>query len=272
MNSMNDGNPGSNVKDTADAVRGIVEAVPIYEDLLQPATQELGKGLHTLSKLVNIALAPVSGLVWGYDKIAEYMQVSMEEKLKDTPKEDIITPDPSIAVPTVETLRYTAHNEELRDMFSNLLATAMDRTKAAKAHPSFVEIIRQISPDEAKILKVLDGKSPSPLVKLRLYDPNTNHFAEPLINFSALPYEVVCSNPELGPSYMENITRLGLTNISYSTYSVNPNAYDSIYSHHIINEWKLVAEERGKRFEVNQGALTRTAFGQKFFEACILSS
>jgi len=54
---------GSNVRDTAEAVKGIVEAVPIYQDLAQPAVHELGKGLQTAAKTVHIALAPVKVLV-----------------------------------------------------------------------------------------------------------------------------------------------------------------------------------------------------------------
>lgn len=70
------------IKDTADSVRGIVEAVPVYEDLLQPAAQELGKGLQTLSKTINIALSPISGLVWGYEQIKGYIQPALEKDLK----------------------------------------------------------------------------------------------------------------------------------------------------------------------------------------------
>ncbi|WKA57149.1 hypothetical protein QWY16_11620 [Planococcus shenhongbingii] len=60
----------SNIKDTADAIKGIVEAVPVYEDALQPAAQELSKGFVVLAKTVNMALAPLSGLVWGYERIS----------------------------------------------------------------------------------------------------------------------------------------------------------------------------------------------------------
>jgi Abortive infection alpha len=260
----------SNIKDTADVVKGIVEAVPVYQDMLQPAAKELGKGVHTLSKLVNIALTPVSAMVWGYDQIKEYVQTSLEQKLKETPQEDIVHPDLTVAGPALEALRFTGHKEELREMFSNLLATAMDRKKATNAHPSFVDIIKQISPDEAKILQMLDGKTPIPIIKIRIYGNPSHAFAEPLINFSVIPYDARCSNPELGPSFLENITRLGLTNISYDTYNVNPNAYDIIENHPIINEWKDHAKNLDKRIEISRGALTRTAFGEKFYNSCVI--
>ena len=57
----------NNVRDAADAVTGLVRAVPVYEDIAQPAARELGVALQTVAKTVHIALAPVSALVWGYD-------------------------------------------------------------------------------------------------------------------------------------------------------------------------------------------------------------
>ena len=54
------------VRDTAEAVKGIVEAVPVYEDLLQPAVRQVGKALETVAKCVHIALFPVATLVWSY--------------------------------------------------------------------------------------------------------------------------------------------------------------------------------------------------------------
>ena len=38
-------------------------------------------------------------------------------------------------------------------MYVNLLETAMDKETAANAHPAFVEVVRQMVPDEAKIVQ-----------------------------------------------------------------------------------------------------------------------
>ncbi|MDR6943028.1 hypothetical protein [Mucilaginibacter pocheonensis] len=37
----------SNVKSTIEAVTGLVKAVPVYEDALQPAAKQVGKSLET---------------------------------------------------------------------------------------------------------------------------------------------------------------------------------------------------------------------------------
>jgi hypothetical protein len=53
------------IKDPADAVKGIVEAVPVYQDALQPAVREIGRGLQTVAKTIHIALAPVAAIGLG---------------------------------------------------------------------------------------------------------------------------------------------------------------------------------------------------------------
>ena len=57
-----------------------------------------------------------------------------------------------IAVPVVEAMRYNSHKEELREMFTNLVGAAM-HADSIDAHPAFVDIIKQLSPDEGKMIK-----------------------------------------------------------------------------------------------------------------------
>ena len=43
--------------------------VDIYNDAAHPALSEVGKAIQGLTR---IALAPITGMVWGYEKISEY--------------------------------------------------------------------------------------------------------------------------------------------------------------------------------------------------------
>src|SRR5947207_1857122 len=77
------------------------------------------------------------------------------EILKDVPKEDIITPKPNVAGPTLQALTFTEGEPELQELFANLLAASMDIKTAPFAHPSFIEVIKQMTSDEAKIMKYI---------------------------------------------------------------------------------------------------------------------
>lgn len=257
------------VKDTAEAVKGIVEAVPIYEDLFQPAVQELGKGLHTLSKTIHIALMPVSALVWGYEQIKSYTLSSLEEKLKDIPRENIIPPDPTVAGPALEALRYTGHKEELREMFSNLLATAMNIDVASNAHPSFVEIIKQISPDEAKIIKYLGHNNYLPLINLHRTVPNGDGEATIYRNFSLVGEQANCIFVELVPSYLDNLQRLGIINIPEGRHLTPDDKYSLLENHAILRSLCAELTNQNATPILQKRYFFLTTFGTQFYNACI---
>ena len=152
----------SKVNDSVKAVTGLVKAVPIYQDALQPLAKETGKALQTIGKVVNTALIPVKGLVWGAEKFEKFIKFKVEEKLKNTHVNDICSPNLSIAGPAFESLKYVGHEETLQEMYANLLANAMDINTKDDAHPSFVEIIKQLSSEEAKLLLFLSQQTSYP--------------------------------------------------------------------------------------------------------------
>lgn len=145
----------SKVKDAADIVKGIVEHVPVYQDLVQPAAKEVGTALQTVAKTVHIALAPVSVLIWGYDQIKDWVQKTVTEKLKDVPPEEIVPPRVAVAGPTIEALRFAAEEPTMRELYANLLATSMTAKRQGKAHPAYVDIIRQLEVIDVHVLNFI---------------------------------------------------------------------------------------------------------------------
>lgn len=260
--------PTTNIKDSAEAIKGIIEAVPIYQDLAQPALQELGKGLQTLSKTVHIALAPVSAMVWGYEKISGYLQTILEAKLENVPSENIIAPDISIAGPTIESMRFTGDKEELRDMFANLLASAMNSETADDAHPSFVEIIKQLNIDEAKILKYIKGTDFPTLNVIANHGSSTH--TSVMENFSDISFKAGCEKPEKIHSYLENLNRLGLIKLYTTGYFLDDIEYIDIENNSIILDAVQLAASVGEPKIIRSHAHS-TMFGTQFYNSCIKS-
>ena len=128
----------TNIKATIEAVTGLAKAIPVYQDTLQPAAKQVGQSLETITKTVNIALAPIKALVWGYEQIETFITCRVSEKLKDVPPENITTPKPEVAGPAIEALRFSGYNPNLRELYANLLANAMDKSTIHLAHPGFV--------------------------------------------------------------------------------------------------------------------------------------
>ncbi len=122
----------------------------VYDDALHPALSEVG---HILQGVVKVSLAPNSAIVWGYDKISSYLDEAIPQyfKNKKISEEKIISPDPAIAVPAIEAMRYT-NKGILRQMYVDILGVSMNEDTADFIHPSFAEVIKQLTPDEAKII------------------------------------------------------------------------------------------------------------------------
>ncbi|MEI4987924.1 DUF4393 domain-containing protein [Aeromonas caviae] len=264
----------NNIRDAADAIKGIAEAVPLYQDAVQPAAKEVGMALKTVAKTIHIALAPVSALVWGYDQFKDFLSTRVAEKLKDVPPENIVTPKPNVAGPALEALRYTGHEESLRDMYANLLASSMNSSTANAVHPAFVEIIKQLTPDEARILKLFTVNRPFPLINIRriVRDNNNKRTGSVNIvtNFSLLGLEADCERPDDTPIYLNNLCRLGLAEIPEMLNFTAPNVYDALENSEQVRSIMDVFEkiEPGSTTIV-RGGLRVTDFGRVFCGLCV---
>lgn len=134
---------------------GLGELVPeIYRDMLQPAAREIGDGLATIAKAVKICLAPLEAGIWGYAQIRDWLSVRVTRIHADRQTKNIKQPPLSIAGPLVFQMIFAKDEPELRELYASLLSSAMDKDNASP-HPAFVNIIQQLTPDEAKILRFL---------------------------------------------------------------------------------------------------------------------
>jgi hypothetical protein len=258
-------------KDIIEAVTALTKAVPIYQDAVQPVAKELGKTLKTVVKAVNAALIPVEALVWGIDKIRDFIHTRLAQKLQNTPPEKIVTPDATIAGPVLESLRYTGHQESLRELYANLLANSMDERTAREAHPAFVDIIRNMSPDEAKIMQFMAIHSDYPMIHIKRVTKKDSSFRFTQKNLSLVGINAGCLNPGLTSSYAENLERLGLVRIIQDRYIANEDLYNPLIEHPDIKGIiSKITESDEYRAEVVKGAIEVTRFGWQFINACVI--
>jgi hypothetical protein len=262
--------PGINIRDTADAVRGAAEAIPVYQDAVQPAAKEVGKGLETIAKTINVALAPLEALVWGYDQFKEFLSTKVAERLSETPPEDIAEPKLHVAGPALEALRFTGHEESLRDLYANLLAASMDVTTASLAHPSFVEIIKQLTPDEARLMTYFSTASRLPVIDIRGTHDDRSGYYEAETNISLYGRDASCEHPHLTPTYLDNLSRLGLIEIAKKFYT-DEAAYEELENHPSVLEIKKqVNEEESVSAQVDRKVVQITQLGEQFIRACVI--
>lgn len=137
-----------------DDIKSIIPLDKVYEDALSPAMKQIGKSLESVAKTSRFLLAPIDYLAAQHDRWERYLK-KVSEKVND---ENLIEGHPQIVIPTLEGLSLTYENSLLSELFINLLANSIDKTKQDLAHPAFPNIIKQLSHDEAVILFYLKKK------------------------------------------------------------------------------------------------------------------
>ncbi len=263
------------IRDVVDAVTGVAKAVPVYQDVVQPAAQEMGKALQTVAKTVHVALAPVSALVWGYDQIKEFVSTKVAERLKNIPPENLISPTPNVAGPALEALRYTGHESSLSDLYANLLATAMDKSTAQGAHPAFVEIIKQLTPDEAKLVALFVNDRTLPLINLRWeFKPNPEGKTggkDVLVHYSHLGTVAGCEFPHMTPTYLDNLCRLGLAEIPPFFEYTSKGVYDALENDPMVETTKASIKSNAEiQPVIERKQLRVTELGKQFARVCVV--
>jgi hypothetical protein len=256
----------SNVKSTIDAATGLVKAIPIYQDTVQPSAKQVGKSLETITKAINIALAPIKALVWGYEQIEQFVTTRVAEKLKNVKEENIVTPPPQVAGPAIEALRYSGHDENLRELFANLIATSMDKDTIDKAHPGYVEIIKNLSSDEALLLTAFLVRSEYPVIDVRVERKDVDGYHIVLHHYSHLQKIIVVKRSDLMPSYLDNLCRLGILEIPGEAHLTSENTYEPLENDEHIELYRKAIGKTEHEISFRRRLIQLTTFGEQFVE------
>lgn len=246
----------------------------IYGDLAQPSVKKVGIALET-------TLEFCTSIMWPLKLQTEKRRLNFEKRLHDYKKkienihdEKVVPINPQLGTPIMDRLGYIT-NDDIADMFLNLLTTGSSIDTVSAAHPSFVFIIDRLSVDEAKILKFLNGKSSIPYVSYQLKSKQFAGHKEVVTKATTIPRDVSMVFPNNIVSYLENLESLGILSSS-DEYLVDETFYAPIYEYshyeHIKNTF---IESIGDNFidlEKKKSFYKITQFGQNFINACLNSN
>ncbi|MFM5189260.1 DUF4393 domain-containing protein [Aeromonas caviae] len=264
------------VKTVNDGVLIVAEVLKAAGDAPQvkEAAGNLGQTAVTLTKTINNVLLPLAAVNFAFDKAKSYFsrkfQQDLAEKTQEIPPEHIVEPKASIAGPTLQGLAFTHEEPNLKEMFLNLLATSMDGRVASFAHPAFVEIIKQLDSEDAKLVRdVLSSPIPIAIVQIhRKLKDNTgyNLLAQHVLNLTNPATKTPVENQRL-PAIVDNWIRLGLVEVTYETYLADHSRYSWIEQR--PEYIRLIQEPQpdGARIKYKKGFMERTELGKRFARA-----
>ncbi|WP_034438061.1 DUF4393 domain-containing protein [Clostridium ihumii] len=243
----------------------------IYYDGLKPAVKESGEALQAIVGLINnVLLYPIKKANIKYKcKLAEFEE-SFKLKIEKIPDDKLIEPPLNIAGPTLEALKYTFDTKELREMYMNLLASAMNYDTVKNTHPAYVDIIKSMSPLDAVVLKKIvlyHNNIPCARVLMAI-DNNTYLDAMPKI---FVPDIIDKEDPFLVSSSIQNLCRLGiLTLVEEGIESYNYNLIKK--NDFVLKKYeKCKNEEKENEIQImiKKQTITINDFGRNFAESCL---
>ena len=221
---------------------------------------------------MKVLLSPLSLVIWGYEQLQEQFVPEVERKLEGVPEDRRIEPPLLISGPTVEALRFAGGTPELRELFANLLATAIDAETARDAHPSFVDTIRQLSPDEARILKYMRSEGYEPIVNLERKTKGAISTKNMVRYFSLLGRNAGLEHGELSAQYIDNLCRLGLCEVPPGTHISIEAAYEPVEEHpDVVSFVAQMNATENYEAQIERLLLRLTSLGKQFVVACVQS-
>jgi hypothetical protein len=246
---------------------------------LDPAARAYAKRLAVKEQIRLKILQPL-GMLVGISR--DYFENDFADDLADRvaqiPDEELITPRFSVAGPTVQGIAFTVDEPELRSMYLNLLAAASDARVASTAHPSFAEIIRQLSSEEAVLLGPVLQRLELPIIEIRSKVATADERStigwkvesRHVMDWRDQGVQVFVPERSL---QVVNWQRLGLVHVEYGTWLVPDGAYDAYdwaeSNPRMIELRAALDTEDFQRITVERGVLTVTDFGKAFWRVVI---
>lgn len=258
----------------ANEIVELVKATPnilgqVYDDLAQPSVKAVGNALGTVFEFSTSFLLPVKLLNEKFKLNFTKRLNEYKEKLEQIPEEKQCEVHPQIGTPIIEKLSYTT-NDEIADMFTTLLANASNVDMVNTAHPSFVNMIERMSPDEARLLSYLKGKEDIQYCVFNGNTSNGNGFVTLLDHVTMLDDEVVFSFPQNIGAYLANFVSLGIIKDMNGQYRMDKTIYNKIKDKYNLKQLEAqLVPNSFQSISVEESYYLITDFGKLFIKACI---
>lgn len=250
-----------------DGVSDVLKTAPtLYEDGFKPTVSESGKAVSIIPQTVNSLLVGLRK--WNLTREYNYLETEslLKNRLLKIQEDKLTEAEPFVAIPALMNLSYCMDNEELRNLYANLLSNSMNIDTKHSVHPAFIDTIKQLSPNDAKYFKKICQLETRPMfdVDLVVEGGLTITVAQYLSFFSA-----GINNLDI---ILSNLSRLGLIDIPDGVWYGDDNIYrtllDAVQKEYIYDNLKhLHTNSTGLNYVKKR--IDITAYGKSFYDICV---
>lgn len=258
------------------AVSALTEIINLAKDDpdAKEAARNLAKSARTITQTINTCLLPLAAVNYSIESAKEYFinggfKKDLEEVTRYITPENLIEPKASIAGPALQGMAFSIDEEELKNMYLRLIASAMDRDSANTIHPAFAEIIKQLSVDDAIFLNYLVNDTPSfiPVVDFHQTIDGKIGGITVVRDYGEYIWKAGMKNGKLYNLCIDNLLRLRLIQKIPSNHLTE--GYDELIPP-LLEAFSKQNEGMVKAsYHPDKSFLKLTALGQQFVGSCI---
>lgn len=255
-------------------------AKDVYADTVQPTAKNVGGFFGTLSGFFNhVVMYPLKKLNIRYEQKAIAFEKEMEHKYNSIPEKERVEPQLHIVGPTMESLKYNIMDDDLAELFSNLLVSDMDMRTQNLCTPAFVKVIEQLSPADARVFKTIFNECAKaeiiPICKVDLckIDDEKRKIRKEYLPLYLVGIEVDKLNPNDVSKSLQNLERLGLLTIDFLKWRSDDEVYNKLINNSYIESLKAWANQiTGESYIAkvgSKGLLELNDFARDFAKVCL---
>ncbi len=268
----------------------------IYKDGAQPAVRSAGKALGSVAEVV---FCPIERCA----EIAKKNISKFFDKFDDEDQDNIVPPEPNIAVPILQKLTYT-EDDDLVELYTELLKNGCLKNSKDSVLPSYINIISGLTPDEVRLIDYLskekyevylhpDLKPELPPEILAAHEYEKNIRGEFPFSYNKLPFfeirdqyatknewvariryftditdRVNFQKPDNIELYLDNLKAAGVFEIREDIHMTPVEIYEHLENSAAILAHKADIEKKGNKMVLLRGTIEFTSLGISFLKSC----
>lgn len=195
----------------------------------------------------------------------------LKDKFNHIPPENRIEPSLQVTAQALENSKYCITSKELRSLFVNLISGSMDSYYEPYVHPSFAEIIKQMTPIDAQLLREFPTKksATAPTVDYIILNTCTNTFQTEIYNV-IFPRLTNCDMFQVSKS-VSSLSRLGLITIDREHLDSNDGVYDFFFQTEYYEKQSPLIKCRfpNHQLDIQKYVSYLTPLGRDFVSVCM---
>lgn len=162
----------------------------------------------------------------------EKLKTELLSEVTSIPLENLQEPKMNIIAPALEASKNYIDEESIRTAFAKLIASSFDNRKNDFIHHSFTDILKQMTPLDAKILKLIGSSGRVPIGRYFIKVKNSGS----LLYLSDILILESADNLTSTSISLANLNRLGLISLELEAWISDDQRYEKFYNHELLNE------------------------------------